>query len=124
MRFRRARDLFERAGDRRGVAATLDDVGIVHWLRGAYPTALDHHRQSLAIRRTLGDKRSIALSLANIGRVQNDMGAFQAALDRFREALELRRVVGDRAAWCRSMTTSASCRAAASRGPHDIFADA
>lgn len=94
--FGAARELFERAQDRRGVAGALDDVGSVHWMRGNYPTALEHHRQALAIRRTLGDKRSIALSLANIGRVQLDLGAFPAALERFREALELRKAAIDR----------------------------
>jgi tetratricopeptide (TPR) repeat protein len=94
--FSQARELFEKAQDRRGVAGALDDTGMVAWMRGEYPAALEQHRQALAIRRTLGDKRSIALSLANIGRVQLDMGAFAAALERFREALDLRRAIGDR----------------------------
>lgn len=94
--FRLAHELFDKAGDRRGVAGALDDVGKVHWLRGAYPTALEHHRQALAIRRALGDKRSIALSLANIGRVHHDSGSFKAAVEQFREAMELRREIGDK----------------------------
>lgn len=94
--FKIAYELFEKAGDRRGVAGALDDIGKVHWLRGAYPTALEHHRRALAIRRALGDKRSIALSLANIGHVHHDSGQFKAAIDQFREALDLRREIGDR----------------------------
>jgi tetratricopeptide (TPR) repeat protein len=90
-----AHELFTQAGDRRGIAATLDDIGKVHWLRGGYPQALEFHRQALAIRRALGDRRSIALSLANIGRVHNDSGAFKAANRQFREALDLRRDIGD-----------------------------
>ena len=92
---RAAHELFERAGDRRGVAGTLDDIGKVHWLRGAYGRALEHHRQALSIRRALGDRRSIALCLANIGRIHNDRGAFKAAIGQFREALDLRRDIGD-----------------------------
>ena len=60
---RRAHELFTRARDDRGIASTLDDMGRVHWLRGAYGQALDYHRQALTIRRGLGDRRSIALSL-------------------------------------------------------------
>ncbi len=93
--FRAAHDLFNQAGDQRGVAGTLDDIGRIHWLRGGYGQALEFHRQALAIRRAVGDRRSIALSLANIGRVHNDSGAFKAANRQFREALDLRRDIGD-----------------------------
>jgi len=92
---RRAHDLFTRSRDDRGIASTLDDMGRVHWLRGAYGQALDFHRQALTIRRALGDRRSIALSLANIGRVHHDTGNFKAAINQFREALDLRRDIGD-----------------------------
>ena len=74
---RRAHELFERSRDDRGIASTLDDMGRVHWLRGAYGQALDFHRQALTIRRALGDRRSIALSLANIGRVHHDTRQLQ-----------------------------------------------
>jgi len=92
---RRAHDLFTRSRDDRGIASTLDDMGRVHWLRGAYGQALDFHRQALTIRRGIGDRRSIALSLANIGRVHHDTGNFKAAISQFREALDLRRDIGD-----------------------------
>lgn len=91
----RAHDLFKRSRDDRGIAATLDDIGRVHWLRGEYMQALDLHRQALAIRRSVGDRRSIALSHANIGRVHHDSGNFAAAIAQFREALDLRRDSND-----------------------------
>ena len=93
---RRAHELFEGSRDDRGIASTLDDMGRVNWLRGAFGQALDFHRQALTIRRALGDRRSIALSLANIGRVHHDTGNFKAAINQFREALDLRRDIGDR----------------------------
>lgn len=92
---RRAHELFERSRDDRGIASTLDDMGRVNWLRGAFGQALDFHRQALTIRRALGDRRSIALSAANIGRVHHDTGNFKAAINQFREALDLRRDIGD-----------------------------
>ena len=92
---RRAHELFERSRDQRGIASTLDDMGRVNWLRGAFSQALEFHRQALTIRRALGDRRSIALSLANIGRVHHDSGNFKAAIAQFREALDLRRDIGD-----------------------------
>ena len=92
---RRAHELFDRSRDDRGIASTLDDMGRVNWLRGAFGQALDFHRQALTIRRALGERRSIALSLANIGRVHHDTGNFKAAINQFREALDLRRDIGD-----------------------------
>jgi tetratricopeptide (TPR) repeat protein len=92
---RRAHELFVGSRDDRGIASTLDDMGRVNWLRGAFGQALDFHRQALTIRRALGERRSIALSLANIGRVHHDTGNFKAAINQFREALDLRRDIGD-----------------------------
>ena len=92
---RRAHELFVSSRDDRGIASTLDDMGRVNGLRGAFGQALDFHRQALTIRRALGDRRSIALSLANIGRVHHDTGNFKAAISQFREALDLRRDIGD-----------------------------
>jgi tetratricopeptide (TPR) repeat protein len=91
-----ARELFELARDRRGVAAAQDDIGKVHWLKGDYDRALLFHKRGLSIRRELGDKRSIAVSLSNIGVVYQDSGNFKLALECFDEALRLRRDVGDR----------------------------
>jgi tetratricopeptide (TPR) repeat protein len=124
--FRQARELFERAQDRRGVAGALDDAGTVVALRGDYPAALEQHREALAIRRTLGDKRSTALSLANIGRVQLDMGAFTNALERFREALELRRAAGDRPGVVASMIDLGAVHEADGRleSAYEVLADA
>jgi tetratricopeptide (TPR) repeat protein len=88
--------LFDAAGDRRGVAASLDDVGKVHWMRGSYETALRFMSEALQIRRELGDTRSIALSLNNLGIVHQDSGRFAEAKECFDEALILRREIGDR----------------------------
>jgi tetratricopeptide (TPR) repeat protein len=93
---RLAHQLFTRAGDRRGVAAALDDIGKLHFLRGDYGPVLDLMREALTLRRAIGDKRSIAVSLANIGRVHQSSGQFVAAIDCQREALELFRAAGDR----------------------------
>ncbi len=124
--FRDAHELFERAGDLRGVAGALGDTGTVHWLRGAYPTALEHHRRALDIRRQLGDKRSIAHSLASIGRVYHDSGAFQQAIEQLREALELRRQIGDRPGTISSLVDLGAVHEADGKldAAHEIFTEA
>ncbi len=95
-RYRAAQGLFKRAGDRRGLAATLDDIGKVHWLRGEYKEALTLHRRTLEMRREIGDERSTAFTLANIGAVYQDTGQFKGALRAFEESLAIRRRIDDR----------------------------
>ncbi len=113
-----AHELFERSRDDRGIASTLDEMGRVHWLRGAYSQALDFHRQALTIRRALGDRRSIALSFANIGRVHHDTGNFKAAINQFREALDLRRDIGDLVGVVQSLCDLAGVHA--EDGSHEV----
>ncbi len=93
--------LFDAADDARGVASSLDDVGKVHWMRGAYEPADRFMRRSLEIRRELEtvspieQGRSIALSLNNLGLVYQDSGRFEEAHGMFQEALHIRREIGD-----------------------------
>jgi tetratricopeptide (TPR) repeat protein len=87
--------LFHEAGDERGIASAIDDVGKLHWLRGDYARALDFTQRALAMRRRIGDRRSIALSLNNLGLVYQDSGHFRQALDAFEQALLIRREIGD-----------------------------
>lgn len=87
--------LFEEAGDERGIASTVDDIGKLHWLRGDYNRALEYTQRALTVRRKLGDRRSIALSLNNLGLVYQDSGQFKLALDAFEQALRIRREIGD-----------------------------
>ncbi len=87
--------LFTRAGDERGIASSIDDIGKLHWMKGEYETALGYMRDALSRRRALADRRSIALSLNNLGLVHQDSGEFKQALDAFEQALHIRRDIGD-----------------------------
>jgi tetratricopeptide (TPR) repeat protein len=91
----RAKALFEAAGDERGVASSIDDLGKLNWLKGDYQQALAALRDGLSRRRRLGDRRSIAVSLNNLGLVLQDSGVFEQALEAFEQALVIRREIGD-----------------------------
>lgn len=94
--------LFVAAGDERGVASSIDDIGKVHWMRGNYEAAERflvkalEHRKALAVGEDKGTKRSIALSQNNLGLVYQDSGRFAEAKQAFEEALLLRQEIGDR----------------------------
>jgi tetratricopeptide (TPR) repeat protein len=91
----RGAELFELAGDERGIAGSLDDIGQVLYLLGRYDQAYDKLTQGLE-RRSDGDSRSIAMSLSNLGNIQRARGLLSEARARHQEALELRRQSGDR----------------------------
>jgi tetratricopeptide (TPR) repeat protein len=92
----RGHELFRAAGDSRGVAGSLDDVGKVLQLLGRYDEAHAKITEALSRRGEGGDKRSIAASLSNLGTVQHVRGHYDSAHTCHKEALELRRAVGDR----------------------------
>jgi len=87
--------LFHQAGDERGVASSLDDIGKLAWMKGDYNSALEDMRKALTTRKRLGDRRSIALSLNNLGLVLQDSGHFKEALEAFEQSLRIRREIGD-----------------------------
>jgi tetratricopeptide (TPR) repeat protein len=92
----RGAELFRAAGDQRGIASSLDDIGKALHLLGRNDEAFAKITEALSRRGHLGDKRSIAASLSNLGNVQQDRGQYDAALNCHAEALELRKTAGDR----------------------------
>src|SRR5262249_29577692 len=92
----RGAELFRAAGDHRGIAGSLDDIGKVLHLLGRYDEAHAKITEALARRGKGGDRRSIAASLSNLGIVQQARGQFEAAFNCHGEAHELRREAGDR----------------------------
>ena len=93
--------LYEQLGDRWGIAASLNALGVSARDRGDYQTAQSNLERSLACWRTLPDRVAIARclhNLANVAKVRGDYPRAQAAL---REATDIFEQVGDRsgAAW-------------------------
>jgi tetratricopeptide (TPR) repeat protein len=99
------RDLFRLIGDRRGLAASDDDIGKLLWVRGEYDLALKELKKGLDMRKELGDRRSIALSLNNIGLVWMDHGRPLNAKEALEAALAIRREIQDPVGVAESLTT-------------------
>jgi tetratricopeptide (TPR) repeat protein len=79
--------LFDLAGDRPGVAASLDDIGRVNYLIGRPDEALRCHRAALSIREELNDQRGKTLTLSWMGLVEAHIGELGRAQQSFQEAL-------------------------------------
>ncbi len=104
--------LWDAAGDRGGVALSLDSLGRVARLRGDYTAARGFLEASLAIRREIGDRGSIAettKALAWVARGQKDHAEARSLA---REALTIFRQQDDKQEIAESLELLAACAAA------------
>jgi len=86
----------EQLGDKRGMGASLNNIGIIHGEKDDHGKALDCHGRSLAIKEELGDKQGIGHSLANIGIVHHIEGDLDKALDCVGRSLAICEELGDK----------------------------
>lgn len=104
----RGLELFRQTEDSPGIAASLDDIGKVHAIRGALDAAEECFNQALELRRKLEDPRSEAVTLNRLGTVKLHRGHFKEALVLFRKSLELRKKAGDRRGIAESLNSLAA----------------
>ncbi len=95
-KYHEALESYRRAGDRRGEAETLSNIGEVYYLLGETRKALEKFNEALPIRQGAGDSGGEAETLNSIGAVYQSLGETRKALEKYNEALPLRRTVGDR----------------------------
>ena len=87
--------LFDLAGDRPGVAASLDDIGRVNYLIGRPDEAIRCHSAALTIREELQDQRGKTLTLSWMGLVEAQIGELGLAQQHFQEALMISKSTRD-----------------------------
>jgi predicted ATPase/Tfp pilus assembly protein PilF len=87
--------IFREVGDRRGVAASLNNLANVLQHKAGYAAARALHEEALAIRRELGDRKGISASLNNLGNMAREQADFPAARALFEESLAIDRECGD-----------------------------
>ena len=92
----RGLELFRGAGDSRGIAGSLDDIGRTLHMLGRYTEAEIRITDALARHTRAGDQRAIATSLSRLGNVHQDRGQYQSAYEYHQEALAIRRKTSDR----------------------------
>lgn len=87
------------AGAHRWIADVMDEIGVVHLVRGkedAYRMALAHFLKALALRRRSEDRRVVARSLCNIARVNQGRGHIDDAQEAATEAVQISEQIQDR----------------------------
>ena len=94
--FNEAMRLFIEAGDRKGKAASLNNLGTIALTRGDLDEAERLHRESLAIQRELGNRKGEADSFGNLGLIAEKRSDYDEAERLHRESLAIEREIGNR----------------------------
>jgi predicted ATPase/Tfp pilus assembly protein PilF len=93
--FENALQLYRRAGERAGEAASLNALGLAARGLGNYAQAWTRHEESLNMRRALGLEVGVASSLNNLGVLAQRQGDIERARAYHEESLQIRRNLGD-----------------------------
>jgi predicted ATPase/DNA-binding SARP family transcriptional activator len=91
---RAARAVWEKQGDREGIARTLNSLGAMAQEQGDYAAARDLLEQSLAHFRVLSDSLGLAHVLCNLGGVALAQADYDAARDLLEESMAFLRAQG------------------------------
>ncbi len=94
--FASALEQAEKLGDKKGMAITLNSIGIMNAIRGEYDTALECYERSLKIKEELGDKAGMAAPLGNIGNLHFYRGEYDTALEYHDRSLKVEQEIGDK----------------------------
>lgn len=90
-----ALELAQQTGDQRGIATSLNNLGIVANRKSDYAAARDYFQQSLALHRAIGDQYGTASSLNNLGILTFDQRDYATARDYYQQSLAIRRAISD-----------------------------
>ncbi len=89
IQFEKALTLWESIGSPGPIAVTLNNLGVIHSLRGSHAQALESYEHALHEARRNGVLRMEAFVLASIGDVHRDTGDFDRALAAYAESQSL-----------------------------------
>jgi serine/threonine protein kinase len=94
--FGEAHDLFAAAGDKRGAAIAIHQMGNVYYDQGKYEDAIQTLESALVTFREIGDQGYASRSLNNLGNVANDLGEFSKAMNYYEQTLAIDRDIGSK----------------------------
>jgi CHAT domain-containing protein/Tfp pilus assembly protein PilF len=103
-RYTEALPLMRDAGDRRGEAMTLTNLGALYNINGEQQKARDYLDPAVTVWRAIGDRHLEAITLTLIGSVYYALGEPQKALESHGLALPVMRAVGDQSGEARTVT--------------------
>ena len=87
--------IYERIGDKKGIAGSLNNIGLIYREQGRNDQALEHYMRSLSIFEGIGDKHGLGNSLNNIGSIYTDQRNYPRALEYFERGTVIQKEVGN-----------------------------
>ncbi len=105
---RRAVELRERAGDRSGVASSLNNLGGMYLRAGELAAAREAFEQCLAINESVGDAHGVVTVRNNLGKVHEARDEPDRALEYYRRVREDAREMGARQTLANALANAAS----------------
>jgi tetratricopeptide (TPR) repeat protein len=88
--FYRANELFTAIGDSRGMAMSMNNIGVVYRAMGEAAAAIPFLEDALRIYGNLGDREDVRQTLSNLAAAQMDTGDYGSAGKNIDEALKIR----------------------------------
>ncbi|MCE3278529.1 MAG: hypothetical protein K0S44_720 [Bacteroidetes bacterium] len=86
----------EEIGDKKGLASSFNNIGIIYDDKGDFSKALEYQLKSVAIKQESGDKKGLALSYGNMGNTYKHIGDYKKALEFFSKSLIMKEEMGDK----------------------------
>ncbi len=87
--FYSANELFTAAGDSRGTAMSMNNIGVVYRAMGEAGAAIPFFADALRIYRTLGDREQVRQALSNLAAAEVDTGDYASAAKHVDEAMAI-----------------------------------
>ena len=96
--------LFRELGDRRGIALSLDRLGMAAWRRGDFAAARLLMEEDLALFRAIDDQGRVAWSLFTLGLLNTKQGEYTRACALFEESVALFKQLGNKRGLAAALT--------------------
>ena len=94
--FTQSLELYRTLDDKKNVAATLNNLGVVATSQGDYERAMAVIKESLAIKAELDDRNGVSIALNNLANLSADRGDYSEARRYLEESVAIQRVFGNR----------------------------
>ena len=94
--YKKAQEIFEENGDKKELAKTQINVGILYFTQGNYPKAIENYFTGLKVAEEVKSKEDIASCLLNLGIVYSRQEKYPEALEYFFKSLKMAEELGDK----------------------------
>jgi adenylate cyclase len=94
--YERSLNIHRAIGNKKGMATTLGNIGLIYKGQGDHVKAIEHYDQSLRISEAIGDKKGMAATLSNIGVIYDELDDLNSALDYHTRSMRLREELDDK----------------------------